>query len=315
MPPPPTLSIITPSYNQAPYVEATVRSVLDQDYPQVEYVVIDGASTDGTPEVLRRLEREYGGRLRWVSERDDGQADAINKGIALTSGEVIAWINSDDTYAAGALAAAAAFFAEHAEVALLYGDADFIDASGRTIARCAHVEPWSGRRSLHRLIHYSDFIVQPAAFFRRSAFAAVGGLDPSLHWSMDYDLWIKLASKFPVAYIPRLLAHYRWFGENKSAVGGNERLAEVAQVAARHGARGLPGYFRLEAVRQNLLDAAASARRGRFPAAARLAAHAVATVATSPPAMASLLSPRTWKIIYTGQILRSRGQGNGVHGG
>src|SRR5437762_13389355 len=158
----PTVSIVTPSFNQAQYIEATIRSVLEQDYPAIEYSVMDGASTDGTLNVLRR----YEGRLRWVSQRDAGQADAINKGFAQTSGEILGWLNSDDTFARGAVAAAVKFLLDHPNIAMVYGDADFIDRSGRYIGKCAHVEPYDR----HRLVHYSDFIVQPAVFFRRSAF-------------------------------------------------------------------------------------------------------------------------------------------------
>jgi len=198
------VAIVTPSYNTGRYVGATVRSVLEQGYAPLDYLVMDGGSTDETVEVLK----SFGARVRWVSERDKGQSDAINRGFGQTRGEVLGWLNSDDTYAPGALRAAAEFLAAHPDVAMVYGDADFIDASGQRIGRCQHVEPVFNP---HRLLHYSDFIVQPAAFFRRSAFEAVGGLDPSLNWAMDYDLWLKFAAAgFKVAYLPRALANYRW---------------------------------------------------------------------------------------------------------
>src|SRR4051794_30278791 len=120
----PTVSIVTPSFNQAEYIEATIQSVLSQNYPAIEYQVMDGGSTDGTVDVLRRHEK----RLRWVSQRDEGQTDAINKGFAQTSGEILGWLNSDDTYAPGSIAAAVKFLLDNPSVALVYGDADFIDA-------------------------------------------------------------------------------------------------------------------------------------------------------------------------------------------
>src|SRR5207247_9700435 len=126
----------------------------------------------------------------WSSGADGGQADAINRGFAQTPGGFLAWLNSADTYATGAVRAAAEFLARHDDVAMVYGDADFIDAAGNAIAPCAHVEPRFSRR---RLLHYSDFIVQPAAFFRRAAFEAGGGLDRSLNCARDYDLWRKFA--------------------------------------------------------------------------------------------------------------------------
>jgi hypothetical protein len=306
----PSVSVVTPSYNTGRFIADTVRSVVAQDYPEskLEYLVFDGASTDDTPRQLRACTRENPGRFRWVSEPDEGQSDAINKGFARTSGDVLGWLNSDDTYAPGAVRAAAEYLRDHPNVALVYGDANFIDARGRLIARCAHVEPYNR----HRLLHYSDFIVQPAAFFRRSAFEAVGGLDVSLHWAMDYDLWLKLAERYEVAYLPRVLANYRWVGDNKSASGGRDRLDEVEGVARRHGARRPPAYFVLERVNLELQAARTSLRRPATPAVARTAAaaacaaRAAGTLLRSGRAIRSLFSPQTWRIIHTGQVLRAR---------
>src|SRR5579884_2697365 len=214
----PRIAIVTPSFNSARYLGAAIRSVIEQDYPNVEYLVMDGHSTDETVDVLR----SFGNRIRWVSQRDEGQSDAIRRGFSQISGDVLGWLNADDTYEPGALGAVAAFFAAHPDVALVYGNANFIDSNGNLIAPCAHVEPYR----FNRLLHYSDFIVQPAAFFRRSAYDAVGGLDPSLHWAMDYDLWLKIAKKFPVVYLPKVLANYRWLSGTKTATGGFSRLDE-----------------------------------------------------------------------------------------
>jgi glycosyltransferase involved in cell wall biosynthesis len=296
----PAVSIVTPSYNTGAHVGAAVASVLGQDWPFVDYVVLDGGSTDNTVDVLK----SFGPQLRWVSQRDRGQSDAINRGFAQTVGEVLGWLNSDDAYAPGALRAAAEFLAAHPDVAMVYGDADFIDAAGNRIARCAHVEPSFSRR---RLLHYSDFIVQPAAFFRRGAFEAVGGLDPSLNWAMDYDLWLKFAAAgFKVAYLPRVLANYRWLGGSKSAAGGWGRLREVDLVARRHGAGRAPAYFRLERVNLHLAEGRSALRHGDVGSAAASFVRAGANLLSSPRAIRSLLSPRTWRVIYTGQVLRKR---------
>jgi len=293
-------SIVTPSYNTGPYIGATVRSVLEQNCAPLDYLVMDGGSTDETVEVLK----SFGPRVRWVSERDQGQSDAINRGFGQTRGDVLGWLNSDDTYAPGALRAAAVFLAAHPDVAMVYGDADFIDAAGRRIGRCQHVEKVF---SHHRLLHYSDFVVQPAAFFRRSAFEAVGGLDPSLNWAMDYDLWLKFAAAgFKVAYLPRVLANYRWLGGSKSAAGGWGRLREVNQVARRHGARRTPAYFRLERVNLHLAEGRSALRHGDVGSAVGSFVKAGGNLVSSPRAMWSMLSPRTWCVIYTGQVLRRR---------
>jgi hypothetical protein len=293
----PSVSIVTPSYNQGPFIEATIRSVLEQQYAGLEYWVMDGGSTDATPDILHR----YADRIHYVSEKDEGQSDAINKGFDRCHGQILGWLNSDDTYAPGAVAAVAAYFRDHPEVALVYGNADYIDAAGHPIVGCAHIEPYDA----HRLLHYSDFIVQPAAFFRREAFEAVGGVDKSLNYCMDYDLWLKIAGRYQVAYLPQVLAHFRWFGENKTAVGGRQRLAEIEAMARRHGARGLPAYVRLEAVRLHLAEAVQAGRQGQLGAAAASLVRSAGQLLQSPRAGLSLLSPRTWKIIYTGQRLRN----------
>jgi len=302
MPHPPSISLITPSFNHAPFIESAIRSVLDQNYPALEYLVMDAASTDGTVEILRK----YGAQLQWISQPDNGQTDAINRGIAQTTGEILGWLNSDDALAPGSLAALGEFFAANPNIGLVYGNADFIDAAGNRIGSCAHIEKFNPRR----LLHYSDFIVQPAAFFRRGVFEAAGGLDSSLHWAMDYDFWLKAAKCTQIVHMPRVLAHYRWLPSSKTSVGGDQRLAEVERVARRHGAAGLPAFFRLEAVRMHLAEAAAHVRQRQLTSACRSAAAATWAVAASPRALRSLLSLRTWKIIWMGQILRRRAAQN-----
>lgn len=161
----PKISIITPSYNQAPYIEATLRSVLDeQDYPNLEYWVIDGGSTDGTLDILRR----YEGRLRWISEPDGGQADAINKGMRLATGDILAWMNSDDLYAPGALRVAGEYFAAHPETMFLYGDALAIDEHDASHGIRVHVRA----ADADYLVNTGDPIVQPASFWRREVWPA-----------------------------------------------------------------------------------------------------------------------------------------------
>ncbi len=306
----PTVTVVTPSFNQGDFIDATIRSVLEQKYPKLQYLVMDGASTDRTLDVLRAHYNQKTGRtasagraesldgesvdFTWTSAPDSGQADAINKGFSRTTGEVIAWLNSDDCYKPGAILAAAQYLRDHPEVALVYGDAEFIRSDGSYLCPCANTEPFDR----HRLLHYSDYIVQPAAFFRRSAFEAVGGLDASLHYAMDYDLWLKLAAKFKFAYVKQTWAQYRWAGENKSATGDWRRIEEVRKVARKHGAKRLPAYFRLEAVNLHLQ----AARRNKSLVSF---ARAVANLLSSPRAMWSLLQPKTHRVIATGRVLRA----------
>jgi glycosyltransferase involved in cell wall biosynthesis len=292
----PTFSIVTPSFNHALFIEKTIRSVLKQEYPKLEYLVVDGGSSDGTLDILKK----FAGHLKYISETDRGQADAINKGFSRCGGEILAWLNSDDTYAPGAVRAVAEIFAARPDIGVVYGNADFIDARGNFIAPCAHIENFNR----HRLLHYSDYLVQPAVFFRRALFESAGGLDALLNWAMDYDLWLKFAARTEFFYLRKNLAHYRWLGGSKTAGGGEARIEEVRQVAIRHGARGLPAFFHLEAVRMHLAQAAEQMREGRAGQAIYQTFASATSLFSSPRAVRSLFSPQTWRIIATGRKLR-----------
>jgi cellulose synthase/poly-beta-1,6-N-acetylglucosamine synthase-like glycosyltransferase len=237
----PLVSIITPSLNQAAFIEAAIESVLAQDYPQIEYLVVDGGSSDGTLDILR----SYGPRIRWISESDAGQSDAIDKGVRLTRGQVLAWLNADDIYLPGAVSRAVAAFAEDADRALVYGEAQDIDMHGHVVGPSRQIEPWSMRR----LLEFGDFIVQPAAFFLRSAYDAVGGLDRSLHYCMDYDLWIKLGQRYTVRYLDEPLAQTRIYDSTKTSSGGLKRLIEIEAMVRRYGRTRLPACYYPEIVR------------------------------------------------------------------
>lgn len=283
----PRVSLVTPSYNAAPYLRAAIDSVLGQDYPEIDYLVMDGGSTDGTVELLRG----YGEQLRWVSARDQGQADAIARGFEQTTGTILGWLNADDLLKPGAVRAAVDAFRDHPEAALVYGDADFIDADGGPLGPCTVVEPYSRQR----LLNYGDYIIQPAAFFSRQAYAAVGGLDRSLHWAMDWDLWLRLSRQYQGVYIAKNLASYRWLGSNKTAEGGFDRLREVEMVARRYGCSGLPAYFRLEQAR--LLAARAKHNLGQRQFLTMLGSvtRAAVTVCTSWRAVKCLADPHVWR--------------------
>jgi glycosyltransferase involved in cell wall biosynthesis len=203
-----TVSVVTPSLDQGRFLGQTLQSVAAQDFPILEHQVIDGGSTDETLAVLRAAARPG---LRWVSERDRGQAQAVNKGIARTTGDIIAWINSDDVYYPGALAAAAGFLAAHPEVDVVYGAADHIDAQGAVLSAYPTAE-----FDLRRL-HEFCFLCQPATFFRRSCITRFGLLDERLHYCMDYEYWLRLGrSGARFAFLPVKLAGSRLHPDTKT---------------------------------------------------------------------------------------------------
>jgi glycosyltransferase involved in cell wall biosynthesis len=197
----PLVSIVTPSFNQASFLEETMRSVLEQDYPNIEYIVVDGGSTDGSVEIIRR----YADRLAWwISEADRGQTDAINKGFTQANGEIFAWLNSDDIYLPGAIRQAVSYLENHPEAGMVYGDADLIDEQGNLIGKFP-ARQTSYRRLRRGYVH----IPQQAAFFRASLWRQVGPLDPTFYFAMDYDLWVRLARRAPLHYHPELWANFR----------------------------------------------------------------------------------------------------------
>ena len=291
----PRVSLVTPCYNGMPWLRAAIDSVLGQDYPNLEYLVMDGGSTDGTVELLK----EYGAQLTWVSAPDDGQADAIARGFERTTGAILGWLNADDALKPGAIRTAVEALQAHPAAGLVYGQADFIDAEGRIIGPCTVVEP----ASRHRLLYYGDYIIQPAAFFTRAAYQAVGGLDPTLHWAMDWDLWLRLARSHEVIYLARDLASYRWLGSNKTAAGGFDRLKEIESVARRYGCQGLPAYFRLEQARLLAGQAQQSLMQRHFLTMLRHLARCAAAICTSWRAAACLLSPHVWRNYLSARAL------------
>jgi len=221
MPETPLVSIVTPSYNQAAFLEQTLRSVLAQDYTPIEYLVVDGASTDGSPEIIQR----YADHLAWwVSEPDAGQAEAINKGLGRANGEIIAWLNSDDLYLPGAISQAVAILQANPELGLVFGDAITLDVQGKPISKLRF-----GDWSLAELIRFR-IICQPAVFMRRSVLEKAGLLDSSYHMMLDHHLWIRIARLAPVQHAPSLWAAARHHPQAKNVSQSQKFSQETLRI-------------------------------------------------------------------------------------
>jgi glycosyltransferase involved in cell wall biosynthesis len=245
---------VTPSLNQAATIEATIRSVLDQGYPELDYQVVDGGSKDGTLAILERFQD----RLRWLSEPDRGQAHAVNKGLKAATGDLLAYLNADDTYLPGTLHAVAAAHRARPEVGLLYGDclAVWEDGTAKGLIR--------GRPfDLRRMVARGDFVPQQAAFWTRAAMARAGYFDEELHLSLDYDYFIRLGRVAPALYLPQTLACFRFTPTTKSSTQGERHWRETFALSRRHGLRAWHPWFWLRLVRHYGLAALPAPLAGR----------------------------------------------------
>lgn len=232
----PLVTIVTPSYNQGHFIRATIESVLSQDYPNIEYIVMDGGSTDDTA----RIVGEYSNRLTFISERDRGQSHAINKGFRMARGEIVAWINSDDIILPGAVTCAVSAFQQDPKIGAVYGDGNLIDYRGNVTMRFPATIPFN----LWYLVYALDYILQQTTYFRRAIFDDIGFLDETLHWGLDWDLLIRIGKKYPIRYIPQMMGCLREYGEAKTFSGGHRRFRELVRIMRKHGdMRYPPGYI------------------------------------------------------------------------
>lgn len=212
----PRISVITPSYNQAQYLEETIWSILLQEYPNLEYIIIDGESSDMSVDIIRKYEPYL---HYWVSEKDNGQSQAINKGFKRATGDIIAWINSDDLYLPGTLAAVADFFRNNPHVSVAYGETLIVDDQSNTL--------WSyGRGTPGGYIGLDDWVTfwwkecpagQQGIFFRRELLNKVGYLDEQMHYCFDYDYWLRIAESEKFYYLPKVLAKFRIHSDSKTS--------------------------------------------------------------------------------------------------
>ena len=226
----PHVFVVMPSYNQGHFIRQAIDSVLGQGYEPLSLLVMDGGSTDGTPDVLR----SYGGRLTFVSEKDRGQSDALNRGFARAGGDIVCWLNSDDAFLPGAIATVVEAFRRHPEAEFVYGKGWDIDERGR-ILRDSGVRPFN----LWKLIHHRNFIHQPSCFFRKSLLERVGVIREDLHYVMDWELWIRFAA-YPGVYLDEFLSCNRTYAQNKTQSGTFRRWREIRRMVRGYTEEALP---------------------------------------------------------------------------
>jgi len=227
--PAPAITIVTPSFQQGRFLERTIYSIVSQQYPRLEYIVQDGGSSDGTLDVLHRFDSLL---TRWASERDDGQADAINRGFHGSTGEVMAWVNSDDLLLPGALASVARFLVEHPEIDVVYGYRLTIDEDD------ARIGTWITPPHDDRVLTFADFVPQETLFWRRRVWDAVGGrVDPGFEYALDWDLLLRFhEAGARMARLPRFIGAFRVHDEQKTTASHALGLDECARLRTRvHG--------------------------------------------------------------------------------
>lgn len=224
------ISIITPSYNQGQFIESTILSVLNQTYPNIEYIVVDGGSTDGTMAVVDR----YRERIDVViHEKDKGQSDAINKGFRLATGDLVGWINSDDVLYPDCVARLVQYYQRSTDGAVYYGSTlNRINSEGDlTMTRSIRIP------DRNHLLNYNYDIIQPGSFYPTSLVQQVGYLNEHIHYCMDLDLWLRLLTHGPIySYADEPMAGFRIWAESKTSTGGHRFLNDIIGVLKHHGA-------------------------------------------------------------------------------
>lgn len=244
----PLVTIVTPTFNQAAYIRETIESVIEQRYSNLEYIVIDDGSTDDTPEILR----SYGGRFQWMSQSNSGQTSAINRGWRIARGEILAWLNSDDTLLPGAIQAAVTYLKQNPDIGIVFGDTQYTDGAGKPL--------W--RSSVSRSIDYKRIVIecenpipQPSSFIRREVITNVGFLDERYYYFMDWEFWLRSGLHHSIGYLPELLSTYRLHDSSKTVSQAGRFASELAVVYSRYFERSDIPIYLLKKRRRSMANA------------------------------------------------------------
>ena len=222
----PKISIVTVSYNQVEFIEDNIRSVINQNYPNIEHIIIDAGSTDGTIEILKKYDKY----INWISEPDNGQSDGLNKGFKKATGDIIGWINSDDNLSSDSLHTIADFFQKNPDEIAVIGDQVIIDEKSKQLKVIK-----SHSYTFDYLLNHARGITQNSTFFKREIFKKIGYIDESLHYAMDRDLFIRIASIKDMPYISKILAEFRMQPNAKTADGSYNFSKELIKIRKKYG--------------------------------------------------------------------------------
>jgi len=234
----PLVSIVTPSFQQADYLLETLESVARQTYPHIEHLVMDGGSKDGSVDILKSFAAgRPKERFQWWSERDKGQADAINKGLARSKGRILAYLNSDDTYEPETVSTIVDYFRTHPDDAFVHGQGFHVTAEGHLL------HPYPSRPCGHRELGEYCYVCQPTAFWRREVYEEIGGFNPDLNYGLDYEYWIRLSLRFSMGYIHQHLASTRLHEEAKTVGQRRKMHQEIVGIVHRHYGRVSPHWI------------------------------------------------------------------------
>lgn len=227
----PKISVITPSFNQGKFIQETIESVLSQNYPNLEYFIIDGGSTDKTLKILK----SYGNKIRWLSEKDKGQTNAINNGLKKVTGDIISYINSDDVYLPNTFNTVAEFFMRNEETQWLSGDYFIIDEKGKKIqSYIASYKKLLRRNPTFNKLAIANYVIQPSTFWRRSLLKNIGLFDESLYYCMDYDYWMRIIQKYPLHVLDNHFSLFRLHQQSKGGENFVNQFREEHQIVKKY---------------------------------------------------------------------------------